>query len=138
MIPYTFVTMGEYVHYYKSLVPVPVFIPVPLHQARQRSRGFNQSQLISDIWHAGLGFDVESTLISRVRNTPPQALLGSAKKRYENVRGAFFINTNKSDIVNNNYIIVDDVWTTGSTIKEMCGILKRAGARKVFALCLAH
>ena len=125
--------------FYKKITTQPILIPVPLHSKRQVRRGFNQSATIAQFFSEKIHIPINTTCVERVKNTAPQAALKTPRDRYENIRGAFEITKNsEKTIKNNDFIIVDDVWTTGSTIKEMCRILKKHGARKVFALTLVR
>lgn len=113
-----------------------VIIPVPLHWYRQNKRGFNQSVLIGQTLSKKLGLDYSEGL-KRIRYTKPQVKL-KGKQRRQNIKDAFEI-TKAYTLYPNPYILlIDDVWTTGSTLRECCWILKRAGAKKVWALTLAR
>lgn len=110
-------------------------VPVPLHKYRQNWRGFNQSALLAKLLAKKIGLTYSEALV-RVKNTKPQADL-SADKRKLNIKNAFSL-TKSSRLGPNNFILVDDVWTTGSTMRECCFILKKGGAKKVWALTLAR
>lgn len=115
---------------------VEVMIPVPLHPKRKRQRGFNQAQLIvkelSRLKHIEI---VEECLVKN-RNTPPQTLLDE-EEREKNVSGAFGIKKGEN-IKGKVVLLVDDVYTTGSTIRECSSVLKEAGAKEVRAITLAQ
>jgi competence protein ComFC len=119
----------------KSLGKEWLVVPVPLHWYRQNSRGFNQSALVSQELAARMGLKYQEVLI-RSRYTKSQVKL-KGRERSQNIKNAFSLNT-KYQIQNTNIILVDDVWTTGSTLRECCYILKRSGAKKVWALTLAR
>jgi ComF family protein len=107
-------------------------IPVPLHQVRQRERGYNQSQLLCDEISIISGIPVLAGNLQRVRNTETQTNLG-ALQRFSNVESAFKVF--KPDLVNKKSIIlVDDVLTTGSTLNACATELKKAGATKIMVL----
>ena len=112
-----------------------VVVPVPLFWFRENQRGFNQSAEIGKLLAKKLGLEYSETL-KRTRFTKSQVKL-KGKDRHQNIRGAFAINSQLST-VNYQFILVDDVWTTGSTLRECCYILKRNGAKKVWALTLAR
>jgi competence protein ComFC len=112
-----------------------VVVPVPLHWQRQNWRGFNQSALLAKLLAQKLGLKYSDHLV-RTRNTTPQMKLLS-KDRKHNIKGAFALNTG-SFLLNTNVILVDDVWTTGSTLKECCFVLKRSGFKKVWAVTIAR
>lgn len=109
-------------------------IPVPLHFARQRKRGFNQSQLLAE--HLGdlLGIPVRSNLIKRCKKTVPQKELSLAE-RQNNLKKAFKIS--QYDVKLKTIIVIDDIFTTGSTIDAMSSELRRAGVQKIYFITLA-
>lgn len=113
-------------------------VPVPLHVLRQNWRGFNQSAEVGTELADSLGLEYAEVL-ARVKNTTPQVKLPSAASRRKNIRGAFALRSLPGPAVQGkNVILVDDVWTTGATLKECGFILKRAGAKTVWALTLAR
>jgi competence protein ComFC len=112
-----------------------VVIPVPLHKSRQNWRGFNQSALLAKIFADKLGLEYSESL-KRIRKTKPQVGLNSYKRR-ENIKGAFALSVNNKPITQN-VLLIDDVWTTGSTLRECCSVLKKGGAKSVWALTLAR
>jgi ComF family protein len=111
-------------------------VPVPLHPKRRRERGFNQSQLLARDLARIKGLKVLEKRLVKVKNVPPQTSLESAG-REGNVRGAYGVRRIKS-IKGKTLLLVDDVFTTGSTIRECSRVLMSAGARDVRALTLAQ
>lgn len=109
--------------------------PLPLSGARQRWRGFNQAEVISKAIAGHYGLTVSHAL-KRTRSTKTQKDLDKTK-RYDNVAGSFALAAD-ADIKNKNFLLVDDVVTTGSTLREAVKILKRNGATKVWCLTLAR
>lgn len=112
-----------------------VIIPVPLHWWRENDRGFNQSKLIGQLLSKKLSLDFSEAL-KRIRFTRSQTKL-KGKQRRQNISGAFALSTNYP-LQTMNCLLIDDVWTTGSTLRECCYVLKRAGAKKVWAITLAR
>jgi ComF family protein len=110
---------------------VDVVVPVPLHRARERERGFNQADDLA----RGLGVPV-ATALRRMRHTPPQVSL-SAADRAANVREAFAL-APRFVVSQRVVVLVDDVITTGATLDACARVLKRAGAREVRALTAAR
>ncbi|QQG44374.1 MAG: ComF family protein [Candidatus Roizmanbacteria bacterium] len=110
---------------------------VPLHPQRQKKRGFNQSNIIRDFFNLYISNITILEILERTKNTPAQAQIKEKSKKYFNVKGSFKITSSK-EIINKDIILIDDIVTTGSTIKEACRILKKDGARKVFAMALAR
>lgn len=124
-------------------IDTPVLIPVPLYRARQRERGFNQAQLLTQglrrvlpIAVSGRGLRVETRCLRRVRPTAPQLGL-SLHARRENVRGVFVVD-HPERVSERDIVLVDDVMTTGATLSACAAALKQAGARRVLAVTLAR
>ena len=111
-------------------------VPVPLHWFRENKRGFNQSKLLGQILSKKLGL-AYSEALKRIRYTKPQVDL-KGKQRKKNIFNAFEITSNYTLSPKPYTLLIDDVWTTGSTMRECCYALKRAGAKKVWALTLAR
>ncbi len=108
-------------------------IPVPLHRARLRERGYNQSEQIARGVAAVTGFPVCTRFLRRARYTESQTTL-SVEDRRRNVAGAFSIPQSAlSSIRGGSFLIVDDVITTGSTICECSRVLLDCGAERTFA-----
>lgn len=112
----------------------PTFVPIPLHRSRQNWRGFNQSEVLGELITKKFGWDFAPDLLVRTRKTPQQTGL-SKEGREKNIRGAFSLNPSYH-LQFTNYVLFDDVWTTGSTIKEAGKVLKRNGANRVWALTI--
>ena len=115
---------------------VDLILPVPLHIKRLRQRGFNQALLLARQLGKGLGIPVNGSILKKVKETPPQVGL-SQKKRLKNVKGSFKV-FSKKEIEDKNILLVDDVFTTGTTVNECSKVLVRAGARGVFVITLAR
>lgn len=111
-------------------------VPIPLHWWRENDRGFNQSSLFGQILSNKLGLDYCEGL-KRIRFTKSQVKL-KGKQRKENIFGAFALSPNYQLQTTPYILLIDDVWTTGSTMRECTYILKRAGAKKVWAITLAR
>lgn len=106
---------------------------VPLFGQREKWRGYNQSEILGRILAKRLGLEFSLPLL-RMRKTTPQVDL-DYKKRYLNVKGVFSL---KSLLVKErNILLVDDVWTTGATMKNCAMVLKRGGAGAVWGLVIA-
>lgn len=102
-------------------------IPVPLHKIRYRERGFNQSLEIAKNLSKRLKIPVDTKSCVRNRHTPHQFNL-SAKQRHKNVSNAFSV---KQAINAQHIAILDDVMTTGSTVKELAKAIKKSGVNQV-------
>ncbi len=110
-------------------------LSVPLHSSRMRSRGYNQSQLLSRYIGRELGIPDKSRILKRTRDTGFQSHL-SREKRQANVEGAFSVKKSIR-LDGKTILLVDDIFTTGSTINQCARVLKEAGAARVFAAVLA-
>lgn len=130
-------SLCEQNRYVQSLIGgIDVIIPVPLHPARFRERGFNQSQYIAESIGSVLRVPVLSLVLVRSRQTKQQARL-SLEERRENVVDAFVCNS-PEDVVGKRVLLVDDVLTTGSTVDACARVLVDAGAHSVRVLTLAR
>jgi ComF family protein len=113
-----------------------LLLPVPLHISRLRSRGFNQAILLGEVlsrqWHIPL----LRQGLKRTRATTPQMEL-TRTERLTNLRGAFVV-TDTAALANRNIMLVDDVFTTGSTLAECAQVLRQAGCLQVSAVTIAH
>lgn len=127
--------MVEKLHPYKKIDKSYCFLPVSLHPTRLKERGFNQSEILTSFISNILGLDKDDLLI-RKKNTPPQAKLKTIKDRFKNLHGAF-IAKNKERIKKRKLILVDDVVTSGITVREAVKTLKKAGAESVIVFSLA-
>ncbi len=103
-----------------------LILPVPLHVKRLRQRGFNQALLVAEIFSRRWGIPLSRTDLRRTRWTEPQVTL-SAAERAENVRGAFSL-AKPAELAGKRVLLVDDVYTTGSTVKECSRVLREGGA----------
>ncbi|MCX7996995.1 MAG: ComF family protein [Patescibacteria group bacterium] len=108
--------------------------PVPLHPSRMRERGFNQAALLARMLVRLTGMAAVNVLV-RNKSTSAQAGTTSRVARILNMRGAFSVSTS---LPCRGILLVDDVVTTGSTVKEAARTLKKAGAEAVYVWCLAR
>ncbi len=113
-----------------------VIIPVPLHKKRKKERGFNQAQSIAEELARLKSIEMEEGVLIKVKNVPPQTLL-EIEEREKNISGAFRV-VREEKIKGKTVLLVDDVYTTGSTVRECSLALRKAGAKEVRALTLAQ
>lgn len=111
-------------------------VPVPLHRKKLRERGFNQAVILSREIAKRFGIPLDLTSLRRTVFTPPQVGLGR-EERSANVRGAFSA-LHPERIDGRRILLVDDVYTTGSTLTECTRVLLRAHAESVAVLTLAR
>jgi ComF family protein len=117
-------------------IEADVIVPVPLHPARLRAREFNQSLLLADQLSRHLALPVSVTNLVRVVATDPQTTL-TRQARLRNLRKAFEVRR-PQDLAEKRILLIDDVFTTGTTLHECAKALRNAGAGPVFALTLAR
>lgn len=120
----------------EMLAEADMIVPVPLHYWRMIARRYNQSGLIAQVLAKEVNKPAVMDLLKRVRATPTQGHM-NAKQRFRNVRRAFTVN-GKHDVKGKVIVLVDDVYTTGATVRECAKVLKKAGAVKVHVLTLAR
>ena len=116
-------------------------VPVPVHPARLRKRGYNQARelavRLSRIW----GIPVDDRLLIRTRKTAPQRTL-NPRERLENLQEAFSVRTDPMawGHIPGSVILVDDIYTTGSTIEACSRVLKAAGVERIYyvAVCIGY
>jgi ComF family protein len=121
-----------------------VVVPVPLHTSKQAQRGFNQAEVIARSALKQLSrpnpnskrFDLSTGVLRRRRDTGSQIGLTSHQRR-ENLRGAFVV-SDPARIVNRDVLLIDDVYTTGTTASECARVLLRAGAARVWVATVAR
>lgn len=113
---------------------IDLVVPVPLHPARLRQRGFNQSLLLARPLAKALCVKIDYANLKKTRSTKDQIGLDE-KERAENMKGAFDSHLKAFD--GKTVLLIDDVYTTGATIRACSGALVRAGA-KVYAVTLAR
>ncbi|MBE5868244.1 MAG: ComF family protein [Lachnospiraceae bacterium] len=109
-------------------------VPIPLHPRRIRKRGYNQAQVLASALGEQAGIPVYTNLLERCRDTAPQKEL-NALERQNNLKKAFKIY--KNDVKLSTIIIVDDIYTTGTTVDEAASVLLAGSVKKVYVLTLA-
>ncbi len=115
---------------------VDAIVPVPLHPKRKKERGFNQAQIIAKELARIKGIELRDKLLVKTKNVRPQTSL-RIEERAENVSGAFGVAKGER-IKEKVLLLVDDVYTTGSTIRECSSVLREAGVKEVKALTVAQ
>lgn len=141
--PLSVLLWGAFLKYWQNR-SIDLIVPIPLNKKRFRQRGFNQSFLLVKDWAAmappdgipGQALRVESGVLDRVRETPPQTGLGR-RDRLSNVKNAFSLPV-PAAVEDRRILVIDDVYTTGATANECARILIKGGARRVDILTLAR
>lgn len=113
---------------------IEMIVPIPLSARKMRKRGYNQAEIFAKRLAELVGLPCRGKLLARTRDTAPQKQL-SAQERKNNLKNAFKIREN---IVNlKRVLLVDDIYTTGSTIDAASLVLKQAGVKEVYFLCIS-
>lgn len=114
-----------------------VIMPIPLHRIRERTRGFNQAELLAKEISNYFNLPLETNILKRTIPTEPQAnIKNNDEKRKANIKGVFEINP-EYQVDGKIIVLIDDVATTGATLIEAAKILKKSGAKQIWALVVA-
>ncbi len=122
--------LGEFI----TQVQPDALIPIPLHPVRKRKRGYNQALLLANAISRYTGVPVCDKMLVRIKNTVPLKQLNPAE-RQNNLKKAFLMKRN--DVKLKTVILIDDIYTTGSTMDEAAKALMTAGVEKVYFITLA-
>ena len=125
--------LTEYLGDFIRSVRPDALIPIPLHRKRMAARGYNQAQLLAEAVEKRMGIPVYRDFLLRVKNTAPLKY-ENPKERQNNLKRAFKIRQN--DVKLNTIVIIDDIYTTGSTIDSMARVLHGAGITEVYFVAL--
>lgn len=112
----------------------PVVVPMPLHWRRENWRGFNQAEIVARVLSERLGLELVCDWLVKTRPTKVQMKL-KKEKREENVKGVFKVRRVEKI---KRALLVDDVWTTGATMRAATKVLKQAGVNQVWGMTLAR
>jgi ComF family protein len=123
-------------YYFPEIHNFDFVIPVPIHKKRVKLREFNQSELLANVIYENFKIPILNNCLIKNIDTASQTEL-SYEQRLKNVKGAFIVK-NKEKIKQKTILLIDDVFTTGSTVNECSITLKKEGAKKVYVLTLAR
>lgn len=114
----------------------PIVIPIPLSSSKLKKRGYNQAELLSKSLVQDFNLEIHLNL-KRIKNTKPQFKLNKVS-RFKNVKDAFEFKGDKKILTNATVLLVDDLATSGATLRECAKVLKRAGAAEVYGVTFAR
>ena len=130
-----FAALKESLPHLRAMQEPDLILPVPLHRERLRQRGFNQAVILAKTFFPDLKSRIETTALVRTRRTAAQTGLSGAARR-KNIQGAF--KAVNAKVADRKILLIDDVFTTGTTVNECARVLCKAGAREVQVLTLAR
>jgi ComF family protein len=128
--------LADYVGPDFSFFDYDLILPVPLHTRRLRQRGYNQALLLARMISRKHAIPLDYTSLRRIRPTQPQTELSGPARRL-NIRGAFAVHRGKA-VEEKCVLLIDDVFTTGSTVEECARVLVKSGAKRVDVLTLVR
>lgn len=126
--------LAEHYGSYLMRKRIDLILPIPLHKRKLRQRGFNQAELVAKELGRLTGITVDTGILKRIKDTGPQKSLND-KERMHNIKGAFSVQEKIGR--GKNILLIDDIYTTGSTMDEAARVLFRAGAENVCFLTIS-
>lgn len=120
---------------YGFLKKYDIIIPIPISSSRKRERGYNQSELLARKISKMANIHIETQVLKKAKNNQPQSSLNKEQRR-ENVKNVYKVQ-NEVKIQNKEILLLDDIYTTGSTANECARMLKQAGCQTVGILTIA-
>ncbi|MGN0135922.1 double zinc ribbon domain-containing protein [Anaerotignum sp.] len=128
--------MAEYLLQYHEelLVKTDLILSVPLHPKKEKRRGFNQTHILCEKIAEKTGLMFQKEGLCRKKNTVAQSTLHTPEERRQNLKDAFAAT---KDFTDKRILLVDDIFTTGTTCNECAKVLYRSGAREVHVFCLS-
>lgn len=124
--------------FFQLMQSLPLVLPVPLSSQRLKQRGYNHASLLASHVAQYFSLPFQEDILLRVRDTRPQFRL-SRSERFENIQGAFVVSEKKKTVIKNRTIIlIDDIATSCSTLRECAKTLKRNGGHEVWGIVFAR
>ncbi|MBS4535791.1 ComF family protein [Clostridium sp. D2Q-14] len=136
--PYLYKIFGEILvdSYYSSEIKgIDIIVPIPLDRRKKASRGFNQSELLAKYISKKINIPIDIKNLIKIKSTRSQSEL-SKKERRQNIKGVFKVKDSKN-FINKNILLVDDIFTTGSTYNEASRVLKSVGCKNTYLITIA-
>lgn len=119
--------------YPNFILACDVIVPVPMYRKKQKKRGYNQAECFARALSLRTGIPMEEKLVQRIRDTVPQKGLNDIERK-NNLKNAFQIG--KSIVKYNKILLVDDIYTTGSTVETVAKALKHMGIWQIYVLTI--
>jgi len=115
----------------------PLLVPIPMNSFKERERGFNQATELAKVLTKYYDLELNTKLLKKIKNTGNQADIKNKEDRIKNIEGAFRCENPKL-VENKIVILVDDVYTTGATMRDCARALRKDGAREVWGVTIAR
>lgn len=112
---------------------IEAIIPVPMYKKKVRQRGYNQAEAFAKCLSKVTGIPQDTNLVARIHDTRPMKELDGMQRK-ANLQKAFTLN--ESGKIYNRVLVVDDIYTTGATMDQVAALLKSAGVKEVYGLCV--
>ena len=129
--------IAEYAEGLGDFLDDAILVPVPLHSRKLRERGYNQSELITEELSRRFEVHYRDDLLSRIVDTQSQTLF-NRQDRYRNLKNAFAVRNDIDLNLKQRHVLVDDVFTTGSTLNACAAALRKSGVKEVDVLTIGH
>ena len=114
-----------------------IIVPIPLHPSKEKERGYNQSELIANAVSKRLGINIQTKILRRIKKGKPQASIEDHKKRVLNIHGAFAAGKENHLATGKTIILIDDVFTSGATMKEAIREIRKMKPHKIIPAVVA-
>ena len=138
-MPYLYKTFSKIIiknkKIYEFLKLYDIIISVPIHKQKKCIRAYNQSELIAKQIAKEMKINYGKNILIKIKNTKLQSTLNKTERK-TNIKNAFYLKDNKN-IKGKKVILVDDIYTTGSTVNECSKVLKKAGAKEICVITIA-
>lgn len=122
-------------NFFEFIKKYDTIVPVPISKKRQKERGYNQSELIAKEISVNVGLTLEKDCLFKIKNIIEQSKLNK-EERLKNIQNVYELQ-NEERLYNKNILIVDDIYTTGSTVNECCRMLKQTKPKMIGVFTLA-
>lgn len=124
--------LSKHARWIERIAP-EVIIPIPMYAKKERKRGYNQAETFAKALSKRTGIVTQNNLVKRVKNTVPQKYLSDAERK-NNLKNAF--QTTENIVKYKKVLLVDDIYTTGSTAEAVTECLKAAGVKDVYFMSI--
>lgn len=133
---YWWLSKNEYLKDIKT--NVDFIVPVPMHKRKQKKRGFNHAQYLAEEFSKLFDIPLATDILAKTHKTKPQVETENKQERQNNLKNVFALIAPADALRGKNILLIDDVATTGSTLRECALALKPAKPKEIWALTIAQ